>query len=89
MQLLDVYLTRHCIGCEEALRLVGEINRSVPGLEARVNMLDEMIDRDLPDIPATPAYFLDGQLLFLGNPYLKDLLGKLASPVNQRGENSG
>ncbi len=88
MKVLDVYLTRHCVGCEEALRLAEEINRSIPGLQARVNMLDEMTDGDLPDIPATPAYFLDGQLLFLGNPYLEDLLSKLALPISHQGENS-
>lgn len=88
MKVLDVYLTRHCIGCEEALRLAEEINRSIPSLQARVNMLDEMTDGDLPDIPATPAYFFDGQLLFLGNPYLEELLSRIAPLNNDRGENS-
>ncbi len=87
MKVLDVYVAKHCIGCEEALRLTEEINQSVPGLQARVNMLDEMADGDLPDIPATPAYFLDGRLLFLGNPHPTELKNKLAQLSSHRGEN--
>ncbi len=85
MKVLDLYVARHCIGCDEALRLVGEVNDSVPGLQVRINMLDEMAEGDLPDIPATPAYFLDGQLLFLGNPHLEELIGRILS--SQQGEN--
>ncbi len=83
----DVYLARHCIGCEEAPRLAGEINQGVPGLRARVIMRDEMADGDLLEIPATAAYFLDGQLLFLGNLHLEDLMSRLAPLQTHQGEN--
>lgn len=57
VNVLDVYVVRYCIDCEEALRLAEEINQGGPGLRARVTMLDEMADGDLLEIPATQPTF--------------------------------
>ncbi|MFQ5924457.1 MAG: hypothetical protein ACE5IE_00475 [Dehalococcoidia bacterium] len=85
MKVLDIYVMRHCLGYEEASRLAGEIKHSLSGLQVRVSVLDEMTEGDLPDIPATPSYFLNGRLLFLGNPRLEELVAKIASLSRDEG----
>lgn len=87
MNLLDVYVAKHCFGYEEASRLVREIKQRLPGLQVGVTVLDEITESAPPDIPATPSYFLDGRLLFLGNPPLEDLVTKIASLSPNKGGN--
>lgn len=87
MKVLDIYVTRHCFGFKEASRLAREIKRRLFSLQVKVIMLDEIMEGDQPDIPATPAYFLNGRLIFLGNPRLEELLGKIASSSQGRGGN--
>ena len=85
MKVLDIYVAKHCFGYEEALRMAGEIKQSLLGLQVKVSLLDEITEGDLPDIPATPAYFLNGRLLFLGNPRLEELAGKIALLSSDKG----
>ena len=77
MEVLEVYVTRHCFGCEEALRLAEEISHSLPRIKVEVRMLEDMIESELPEIIATPSYFLNGRRLFLGNPRLEELVAKI------------
>ncbi len=83
MNVLDVYVTRHCFGCDEAVRLAEEIKQSLPRLEVKVKILDEMTEGDLPEIIATPSYFLNGRRLFMGNPRLEELMAKITSRGNE------
>ncbi len=78
MNLLEVYVAKHCFGCDEALRMAKEISQSLPRLEVKVRVLEEMAEDDLPEILATPSYFLNGHRLFLGNPRLEELVAKIA-----------
>ena len=87
MEVLDIYVAKHCFGYEEALRLAREIKQSLFDLQVKVSMLDEITEGDLPDIPATPAYFLNGRLLFLGNPRLEELADKIALLSGDKGGN--
>ena len=87
MNTLKVYVAKHCFGCDEATKLVGEIGRSLPGLQVIMIVIDDVDEADLPDIPATPSYFLDGRLLFLGNPRLEELVTKIASFGQDKGGN--
>ena len=87
MSTLEVYVAKHCFGYEEATKLFGEIRRSLPDLQVSMTVIDDLPDVDLPDIPATPSYFLDGRLLFLGNPRLEELITKISSPSEDKGEN--
>ena len=64
MNVLEVYLAKHCLGYEEVLRLTEEIEQSFSGIEVKVIMLDDLAEGDLPDIPATPSYFLNDSLRF-------------------------
>ena len=87
MNTLEVYVARHCFGYKEATKLVGEIGQSLPGLQVIMTVIDDVAEGDLPDIPATPSYFLDGRLLFLGNPRLEELVAKIASLSPNKGGN--
>lgn len=80
-------MARHCFGYKEATKLVGEIGQSLPGLQVIMTVIDDVAEGDLPDIPATPSYFLDGRLLFLGNPRLEELVAKIASLSPNKGGN--
>ena len=82
MNVLDIYVAKLCFGCEEALILSAEINKSLPYLQVKVKNLDKMMWDDLPEIIATPSYFLNGRLLFLGNPRLEELVAKITSLSN-------
>ena len=87
MNTLEVYVARHCFGYKEATKLVGEIGQSLSGLQVIMTVIDDVAEGDLPDIPATPSYFLDGRLLFLGNPRLEALVAKIASLSPDKGGN--
>ncbi len=87
MGILDVYVAKHCFGYDEALRLAKEISQSLPCLEVKVRVLEEMTEGDLPEIIATPSYFLNGRRLFIGNPRLEELVAKIASPGREKGGN--
>lgn len=75
---LTVYVARHCLGTAEATRLAAEAKQKLPAIQVRVAALDELPATDLAGIPATPAYFLDGRLLFLGNPRFDELAARIA-----------
>ncbi len=87
MNLLEVYVAKHCFGCDEALKLAVEINQSLPHLQVKVRNLEEMAEDDLPEIIATPSYFLNGRRLFLGNPRLEELVAKIALFSPNKGGN--
>ena len=87
MNVLDIYIAKHCFGYDETLRLAKEINQSLPRLEVKVRVLEEMTEGDLPEIIATPSYFLNGHRLFIGNPRLEELVVKIASRSNEEGRN--
>lgn len=78
VDVLDIYVMRHCFGSDEASRLAATM-QSLSGLQVKVRMLDQLTDSDLPEVVATPSYFLNGCLLFLGNPRLEELVEKIAS----------
>ncbi len=79
MNVLDIYVWRHCFGCDEAFRLAREIDQSLSHLQVEVRILDDISGHDIPEIIATPSYFLNGRLLFLGNPRLEELAAKITS----------
>jgi alkyl hydroperoxide reductase subunit AhpF len=83
MNVLDIYVARHCFGCDEAVRLAKEIGLSMPRLKVDVRNLEEMTESELPDIIATPSYFLNGHRIFLGNPRLDELVAKITSMSNE------
>ena len=74
---LEVYVARHCSGCEEARRLAGEAAARFPDADVRVIDLE---DGPPPEpVAAVPTYVMNGAVIALGNPRPEDLFVHLES----------
>ena len=74
---LEVYISAHCFGCAEALRLAEAAARQFPGLAVRVIDLEREPNARPNGLVAVPTYLLDGQVVALGNPRQQDLFQRL------------
>ena len=74
---LEVYVSRECLNCGEAMRLASEAAERFPGVVVRVIDLD--LDGSPPPDPvvAVPTYVLNGRVVSLGNPYPEELFSRL------------
>ncbi len=77
MAQLDVYVTRRCFGCDEALRLAEAAARRFPALSVRVVDLEREPQARPAGLVAVPTYMLDGRVVSLGNPRQGDLFRQL------------
>ncbi|MCQ3977933.1 MAG: hypothetical protein DPW09_31280 [Anaerolineae bacterium] len=65
---LKIFVTEHCPGCVEALRIAAEVAQNYPHLGV------EVIDLNTPEVIvpeavfATPTYMLNERIVSLGNP---------------------
>ena len=65
---LKIFVTEHCFGCVETLRIAAEIAQDYPHLRV------EVIDLNAPEVIvpeavfATPTYMLNNRIVSLGNP---------------------
>jgi hypothetical protein len=84
MRGLEVYVTRHCFGCAEALRLADLANRRFPELVVKVIDLEREPEARPDRLVAVPTYVLDGQILSLGNPRPHDLFRQLEQALARR-----
>ena len=72
---LEVYVARHCRGCEEARRLAGQAAARFPDVDVRVI---DLADGPPPEpVAAVPTYVMDGAVIALGNPRPEDLFTRL------------
>ena len=82
---LEVVIAKHCQQCRESLRVADALQNEFPALEVRV------IDLDAPDavkpdaVFAVPAYLLDGRVVSLGNPEVKEFSGMIRALLQARG----
>lgn len=76
---LEVFVARHCWGCDRAQQLAREAAARFPALCVEVIDLEDEPSRRPPALVAVPTYFLDGQVISLGNPKPDRLLAILAS----------
>lgn len=79
MPTLQIVVSGHCLGCQEALRLYQEVSERFSRL--RVELIDlERGDQPKPEaVIAVPSYLLNGKLLFVGNPHPGELFQKLSA----------
>jgi hypothetical protein len=77
MPTLEVFLTQHCFGCAEAVRLAEAVARNFPGVAVRVVDLENEPAARPESLVAVPTYVLDGRVLSLGNPRQRDLFREL------------
>ena len=80
---LEVYVSRECLNCAEAVRLAEDTADRFPSVEVQViDLGGELENRLLPDtVVAVPTYLLDGRVISLGNPYPEDLFARLHEAV--------
>lgn len=78
-QLCEVYVAKHCFGTTEAIRLAEEVKLRMPHIQVNLRMLDDIPAKDATFVFATPSYYLNGRLLFLGNPRVEELVARIAS----------
>jgi hypothetical protein len=77
---LQVYVSRHCFNCREALRLADAVAARYPGLVQVIDL--DFTPAPLPErVVAVPTYLLDGQVLSFGNPDPEDLFARLREAV--------
>lgn len=88
VDVLDIFVTKHCFGSTEASRLASVL-QSLSGLQIKIRTLDESADSTFPEVVATPSYFLNGSLIFLGNPRLEELMEKIASLNRDKADSRG
>ena len=81
---LEIYVTRHCFGCAEALRLAEVAGRRFPELPVRVIDLEREPEARPEGLVAVPTYLLDGQVVSLGTPRPHDLFRKLEQALAGR-----
>jgi hypothetical protein len=66
---LEVYVSRECLNCDEALSLAEEAAARYPNVAVRVVDLDQLAGSPPPDpVVAVPTYVLNSQVVSLGNP---------------------
>lgn len=78
-QLLEIYVAKHCFGTAEALRLAEEVKHRSPDVRVNLRVFDDIPATDATLVFATPSYYLNGRLIFLGNPRLEELVARLQS----------
>ncbi|MEW5961483.1 MAG: thioredoxin family protein [Chloroflexota bacterium] len=72
---LKIFVTEHCSGCVEALRIAAEVSQDYPHLGV------EVIDIGAPEVSvpeavfATPTYMLNHRIVSLGNPSPAEVAG--------------
>lgn len=75
---LRVYVAPGCAGCRTARTLAEAVRHARPDHPVEVIDLAERPDEPLPaGVIGTPAYLLGETVISLGNPDLRDLLGRL------------
>ncbi len=80
-------MAKHCFGTDEAIRIAEEVKLRIPDVQINLRILDDMPAQDAAVVSATPAYYLNGRLLFLGNPRVEELVARIAFHSQQKGEN--
>jgi hypothetical protein len=85
---LQVYFDSRCITSRTTQELVNSVRTRPSGYSIEIEEVDLNHARvQLPvGLIAVPAYILDGEVIFLGNPTLSQLLGQLESQISKTGK---
>lgn len=77
MARLDIFVSAHCFGCEEARRLAEAVASRFGAAAVRLVDLDAEPQAKPEHVVAVPAYLLDEAVIALGNPREADLFRQL------------
>ncbi len=74
---LSLYVTSDCFSCKESVSIISEVAMRFPGLITEVVYLDEAGASKPDQVFAVPTYLMDGNILFMGNPYLETMVSSI------------
>ena len=74
---LEVYISRECLNCDEAVSLAEEVAARYPHVVVSVIDLDVYGSPPPDPVVAVPTYVLNGRVVSLGNPYPEELFARL------------
>jgi hypothetical protein len=83
MVTLKVFVEEDCWSCSESRRIVEELATQFP--EVAIELVNLTPHNRPSDIFAVPTYKLNGKIISLGNPYLRDLRRKIQDALNAMG----
>jgi hypothetical protein len=81
MARLDIFVSAHCFGCEEARRLATAAAERFQALSVCLIDLDAEPEAKPEHIVAVPAYLLDETVISLGNPRQADLFQQVERAI--------
>jgi hypothetical protein len=81
MARLEIFVSAHCFGCQEARRLAGAVAERFRAVSVRLVDLDAQPDARPDHVIAVPTYLLDDTVIALGNPRQADLFKQLERAI--------
>ena len=81
MARLEIFVSAHCFGCEEARRLAKAVADRFRAVSVRLVDLDAEPEARPEHVVAVPTYLLDDTVIALGNPRQGDLFQQVKRAV--------
>lgn len=72
---LEIFVSQHCYGCEQASNIAEAVRSRYPDVEVRLVNVDR--EAPPPAVVAVPTYMLNGRIISLGNPSENELFEEL------------
>lgn len=81
MARLEIFVSAHCFGCQEARRLAKAVAERFRAVSVRLVDLDAQPEARPEHVVAVPAYLLNDTVIALGNPRQGDLFQQVEHAV--------
>jgi hypothetical protein len=81
MARLEIFVSAHCFGCQEARRLAGAVAERFRAVSVRLVDLDDEPEARPERVVAVPAYLLDDAVISFGNPRQVDLFQQVERAI--------
>ena len=81
MARLEIFVSAHCFGCQEARRLAKAVADRFRAVSVRLVDLDAQPEARPEHVVAVPAYLLNDTVISLGNPRQPDLFQQVEHAI--------
>jgi hypothetical protein len=81
MARLEIFVSAHCFGCQEAQRLAKAVADRFRAVSVRLIDLDAEPEARPEHVVAVPTYLLDDTVISLGNPRQGDLFQQVERAI--------
>jgi hypothetical protein len=89
MARLDIFVSAHCFGCQEARRLAKAVVERFRAVSVHLVDLDAEPEARPEHVIAVPAYLLNDTVISLGNPRQGDLFQQVEHAIAAEKVNRG